>query len=35
MHARGLRERLVQVERATGNPFDHGRFDIVVEEIEP
>jgi radical SAM protein with 4Fe4S-binding SPASM domain len=34
MHARGLRERLVQVERAPGHPFDHGRFDVVVEEIE-
>jgi len=28
---RGLRERLVQVERAPGTPFDHGRFEIVVE----
>jgi radical SAM protein with 4Fe4S-binding SPASM domain len=28
---RGLRERLVQVERAPGVPFDHGRFDLVVE----
>jgi radical SAM protein with 4Fe4S-binding SPASM domain len=34
MHARGLRERLVQVQPAPGNPFDHGRFDVVVEEIE-
>jgi radical SAM protein with 4Fe4S-binding SPASM domain len=34
MRARGLRERLVQVERAPGTPFDHGRFDVVVEEID-
>jgi radical SAM protein with 4Fe4S-binding SPASM domain len=27
----GLQERLVQVERARGEPFDHGRFEIVVE----
>lgn len=27
----GLRERLVQVERAPGRPFDHGRFEIEVE----
>jgi radical SAM protein with 4Fe4S-binding SPASM domain len=32
MQRRGVRERLVQVERAPGNPFDHGRFEIVVEE---
>lgn len=33
-HARdGLRERLVQVERAPGSPFDQGRFEIVVEPI--
>ena len=29
--ARGLRERVVQVEAAPGLPFDHGRFEIVVE----
>jgi radical SAM protein with 4Fe4S-binding SPASM domain len=33
--SRGVRERLVQVERAAGEPFDHGRFEIVVEPIEP
>jgi radical SAM protein with 4Fe4S-binding SPASM domain len=33
MQARGLRERLVRVARAPGVPFDHGRFDIVVEEV--
>jgi radical SAM protein with 4Fe4S-binding SPASM domain len=29
---RGLRERLVHVEAAPGDPFDHGRFEIVVED---
>jgi radical SAM protein with 4Fe4S-binding SPASM domain len=33
MQRRGVRERLVQVERAPGAPFDHGRFEIVVEEV--
>ena len=28
---RGLRERLVLAEAAPGRPFDHGRFDLVVE----
>ena len=27
----GLRERLVLVERAPGAPFDHGRFEAIVE----
>jgi len=27
----GLRERVVQVEQAGGEPFDYGRFDCVVE----
>lgn len=31
---RGLRERLVPVESAPGVPFDHGRFDLVVEPID-
>lgn len=32
-HAKiGKRERLVQVERAPGAPFDEGRFEIVVED---
>ncbi|MFO0591629.1 MAG: radical SAM protein [Polyangiaceae bacterium] len=31
MDKKGLRERLVRVEAAPGLPFDHGRFDIVVE----
>jgi len=29
--ARGERERLVRVEAPPGVPFDHGRFEIVVE----
>ena len=29
--SRGLRERLVRVEAPPGEPFDHGRFDIIVE----
>ena len=28
---RGERERLVPVEAASGLPFDHGRFEIIVE----
>ena len=28
----GLRERLVQIVPAPGEPFDHGRFEIIVEE---
>jgi radical SAM protein with 4Fe4S-binding SPASM domain len=31
---RGVRERLVQVEAAPGAPFDHGRFDIIVEPFD-
>ena len=31
MQRRGLRERLVRVEAPPGTPFDHGRFEIVVE----
>lgn len=27
----GLRERIVQVEKAPGVPFDHGRFELVLE----
>jgi hypothetical protein len=33
MQRQGLRERLVRVEEAPGVPFDHGRFEIVVEEV--
>ncbi len=31
----GLRERLVLAEAAPGLPFDHGRFDLVVEPAPP
>lgn len=31
MKDRGLRERLVRLDPAPGEPFDHGRFDLVVE----
>jgi radical SAM protein with 4Fe4S-binding SPASM domain len=33
MHAAGKRERLVKVEEAPGQPFDMGRFELVVEEL--
>ncbi len=33
MQKQGLRERLVQVEAAPGLPFDHGLFEIVIEEV--
>jgi len=32
MKALGKRERVVQVEAAAGEPFDHGRFEIVAED---
>jgi radical SAM protein with 4Fe4S-binding SPASM domain len=31
--ARGVRERLVRVEAAPGQPFDHGRFELQVEAL--
>ena len=31
----GKRERLVPVAPAPGQPFDNGRFEIVLEEISP
>ncbi|MDQ3802610.1 MAG: GDL motif peptide-associated radical SAM/SPASM maturase [Acidobacteriota bacterium] len=31
---RGLRERVVQIERAPGNPFDHGRFALILETLD-
>ena len=31
--AQGKRERIVMVERAEGVPFDHGRFEVVVEDF--
>jgi radical SAM protein with 4Fe4S-binding SPASM domain len=33
MRRQGKRERLVQIEAPPGAPFDHGRFEIVVEEV--
>jgi radical SAM protein with 4Fe4S-binding SPASM domain len=35
MQRAGKRERLVLRDAAPGLPFDHGRFDIVVEELQP
>ena len=32
MLRRGKRERVVQTRAAEGKPFDHGRFEIVVED---
>jgi radical SAM protein with 4Fe4S-binding SPASM domain len=34
MKQRGLRERVVRVVEAEGQPFDHGRFEIRVEPLE-
>jgi hypothetical protein len=31
LERRGIRERLVSVERAPRKPYDHGRFEIVEE----
>ena len=30
----GLRERIAQVEKAPGVPFDHGQFELVVETVD-
>jgi radical SAM protein with 4Fe4S-binding SPASM domain len=30
----GLRERIQQVEPAPGKPFDHGRFELVLEPVD-
>jgi radical SAM protein with 4Fe4S-binding SPASM domain len=30
----GLRERIVQIEKAPGTSFDHGRFELVVESVD-
>jgi radical SAM protein with 4Fe4S-binding SPASM domain len=30
----GLRERIAQVEKAPGTPFDHGRFELTVESVD-
>jgi len=34
LRERGLRERVVLRERAPGEPFDHGRFEIVSEPFD-
>jgi radical SAM protein with 4Fe4S-binding SPASM domain len=34
LRKQGQRERLVQVERAPGEPFDFGRFELVLEPFE-
>jgi radical SAM protein with 4Fe4S-binding SPASM domain len=31
----GKRERLVRAEPAVGEPFDHGRFELIVEDLQP
>src|SRR5215218_2695594 len=31
---RGLRERIAQVESAPGTPFDHGRFELILEAAD-
>jgi radical SAM protein with 4Fe4S-binding SPASM domain len=33
LESRGMRERVVRVERAPGQPFDGGRFEIVLETL--
>jgi radical SAM protein with 4Fe4S-binding SPASM domain len=33
MQRAGKRERVVRVEAAPGEPFDHGRFELVLEDI--
>ena len=30
----GLRERIAQVEKAPGVPFDHGQFELIVEAVD-
>jgi hypothetical protein len=30
----GLRERIAQVEQAPGTPFDHGRFELILEDAD-
>ena len=31
---KGLRERIAQVEKAPGTPFDHGRFELILEAAD-
>jgi len=33
LQAAGKRERLVQIERAPGLPFDQGKFELVLEDV--
>lgn len=33
MQRAGKRERLVQIEQAPGEPFDQGRFELIVEDL--
>ena len=33
MKRAGVRERLVRKEAPEGAPFDHGRFEIIVEAL--
>jgi radical SAM protein with 4Fe4S-binding SPASM domain len=33
MQRAGKRERLVQIERAPGVPFDQGKFELIVEDL--
>jgi radical SAM protein with 4Fe4S-binding SPASM domain len=35
MHRMGKRERLVRVEAPPNEPFDHGRFELLVEDATP
>lgn len=35
LRAQGKRERMVLVEAARGVPFDHGAFQLVLEDLEP
>jgi radical SAM protein with 4Fe4S-binding SPASM domain len=30
----GIRERIVQIEKAPGTSFDHGRFELIVESVD-
>jgi Y-X(10)_GDL-associated radical SAM protein len=30
----GMRERIVQVEKAPGTSFDHGRFELILETLD-
>jgi radical SAM protein with 4Fe4S-binding SPASM domain len=34
LQRQGLRERVRQVEAAPGKPFDHGKFEVVVETLD-